>query len=145
MKTNITIAIIGGVIIASAAGAAFLYAYSPMTGGPTYTPKMVYITEEDNNTAITLTVGDSINLTLKDYGDGGYQWNITSIDEAMLRLDNTVAWGSSGMFGDFGNDTWIFTVVAGIETTLTLECKQPWEDGETCATMTVTIRAGWAL
>jgi predicted secreted protein len=145
MKTSTTIAIIGGVIIASVAGAAFIYVYTPMTGGPTYTPKTVSITEQDNNTTVTLMAGDSVNLTLKDYGDGGYQWNITSIDDQMLRLDNTITWGGSGMPGDFGNDTWIFTVLSGGKTTLRLECTRPGDDGETCATMTVTIHAGWQL
>ncbi|MFH1101252.1 MAG: protease inhibitor I42 family protein [Methanobacteriota archaeon] len=144
MKTNTMITIIGVVIIASVAGAISIYVFAPMTG-PTYTPKTVYITEQDNNTTITVLAGDSINLTLKDYGDGGYQWNITSIDEQILRLDNNFTWGSSGMLGDFGNDTWIFTTIDGRETTLRLECKQPWDGGNTTATMTIIIRFGYRL
>lgn len=144
MKTNTMIAIIGLVVIASVAGALFIYAYSGMTP-TTYTPKTVYITEQDNNTTITVIAGDSINLTLKDYGDGGYQSNITTIDEQILRLDNNFNWGSSGMLGDFGNDTWIFTTIHSGETTLRLECRQPWDGGDTTATMTLTIRVGQPL
>lgn len=144
MKTNTIIAIIGLVVIASVTGAISIYVFTPMTG-PIYTPKTVYITEQDNNTTITVIAGDSINLTLKDYGDGGYQWNITNIDEQILRLDNNFNWDSSGMLGDFGNDTWIFTTLGGGETTLSLECRQLWDGGDTTATMTVTIRIGQPL
>jgi predicted secreted protein len=144
MKTNTMIAIVGLVVIASVAGTIFIYAFSQGTT-PLYTPKTIYLTEQDNNSTKNVVGYDKVNLTLKDYGDGGYRWNITHIDGQILRLDNTSTWGSSGMLGDFGNDTWLFTAIKLGETTLTLECKQPWEGGQTAATMTVILRVAGTL
>ena len=80
-----------------------------------------------------------MNLTLQDYGDGGYTWSITSLDEQILALSQQMNWGSSGLPGDYGKDTWLFTASNTGTTTLTLECKQPWAGGETSQTVTFTV------
>jgi len=90
----------------------------------------IYLTESDNNVNITIFLGDKINLTLKDYGDGGYQWIIEQYDPSIIRFETSSNWGASGIPGDFGKDTWIFKTVGTGSTILKLRCYQPWSGGD---------------
>ncbi len=80
-----------------------------------------------------------MNLTLPDYGDGGYIWEVIHNDDTMLSKTDQFTWGSSGMLGDFGKDTWLFTAVHTGSTTLELRCQRPFGEQEICQTFTVTI------
>ena len=45
-----------------------------------------FITAADSGTTLSLKIGDKVNLELKDYGDGGYVWEIVTLDEKILSL-----------------------------------------------------------
>ena len=125
MKTKTTIIFVGLVMLAAiAAGTVLAVTLSEKPAIKPMTPSTVYVTEDKNGTTIHMKKGDLLNVTLHDYGDGGYTWVVNRIDTTMLRQDTQFTWGSSGMMGDFGKDTWMFTALKSGSTTLGLECKR---------------------
>jgi predicted secreted protein len=99
-----------------------------------------YLNADNNGTTICLKKGDSVNLTLPDYGDGGYTWSITKMDNTMLRQDRQFTWGSSGMLGDFGKDTWLFTALQTGNMNLELVCSRPFDQHDICQTFVVELQ-----
>ena len=140
MKTKTSWIIIGLVaIIAIVAGTVIgvnLTSEKPMNK---QTPSTVYINADANNTIVSVKKGNMVNLTLQDYGDGGYVWTITRIDETLLVQTDQFNWGSSGMLGDFGKDTWVFTTLNTGITTLKLECARPFNTTDITQIFVVTI------
>jgi predicted secreted protein len=102
-------------------------------------PAIVSLKQEDNNKTVSLKVGDKVNLTLPDYGDGGYVWNVVHNDSSVLSQTEYFTWGSSGLLGDFGKDTWLFTAIHAGSMTLELRCQRPFGDQESCQSFIVTI------
>jgi len=140
MKTKKSLIIIGLVaIVAIAAGTVIgvnLTSEKPMNK---QIPSTVYITAHANDTTVSMKKGDIVNLTLQDYGDGGYVWTITRIDERLLFQTDQFNWGNSGMLGDFGKDTWVFTATQTGSTTLSLECIRPFGEKDTCEQFVVHL------
>ena len=140
MKTKKSLILIGLVaIVAVAAGTVIgvnLTSEKPMN---THTPSTVYITADANDTTVSVKKGDIVNLTLQDYGDGGYVWTVTRIDEKLLFQTDQFNWGSSGMLGDFGKDTWVFTATQTGSTTLSLECTRPFGEKDSCQKFVVQL------
>jgi len=140
MKTKKSLILIGLVaIVAVAAGTVIgvnLTSEKPMNK---QTPSTVYINTDANDTTVSVKKGDTVNLTLQDYGDGGYVWMITSIDEKLLYQTNQFNWGSSGMLGDFGKDTWVFTATQTGSITLGLECQRPFGEKDSCQQFVVHL------
>jgi len=97
------------------------------------------ITVEDNGTTLFLKKGETVNLELKDYGDGGYTWEIITLDETILSITERYDSEPSGMLGDFGNDIWVFTSGNLGSTTLELKCSRSWDKTDICATFTIQI------
>jgi predicted secreted protein len=141
MKTKTTIVFIGLVMIAAvAAGTVLAVTLSEKPISKPTTPSTVYVTQNDNGTTISMKKGDLLNITVRNYGDGGYVWAVTSIDNSMLRLENQFAWGSSGMLGNFGKDTMVFTALQPGSTTLSLECKRPFGEQDICQKLVIQLR-----
>lgn len=140
MKTKNSLILVGLVaIVAVAAGTVIgvnLTSEKPMNK---QTPSIVYINADTNDTTVSVKKGDQVNLTLQDYGDGGYVWTITHIDEKLLFQTNQFNWGSSGMLGDFGKDTWMFTATQTGSTMLSLECTRPFGEKDTCQQFVVHL------
>ena len=103
-------------------------------------PSAVYLSAVDHNTTVSIKKGDTVNLTLHDYGDGGYLWTLTQCDTNLLRQTDQFTWGSSGMLGDFGKDTWIFSAVNTGSTMLQLTCQRPFGEQDICQTYIVTLK-----
>ena len=99
----------------------------------------LYLTDDDHNSTVSLKKGDVVNLTLPDYGDGGYVWTVTQFDQTLLSQTQQFTWGSSGLLGDFGKDTWVFTAISTGSTTLELVCQRPFGENDTCETFVVTL------
>jgi len=97
-----------------------------------------YLTSDDDGITLYLNKGDKLNLELKDYGDGGYAWEITELDEKILSLTERSD-SPSGLLGDFGNDIWVFTAEKTGSTTLELKSSRPWDKTDVCATFTVQL------
>ena len=141
MKTKTSLIIIGLVAIAVIAAGTVL-GVNLMSEKPIekQTPSTIYCNVEDNNSTISIKKGDQVNLTLQDYGDGGYTWTIVTLDEQLLKKESEqLNWGSTGMLGDFGKDTWIFTALNTGSTTLKLECARPFNTTDIAQTFVVTI------
>jgi len=141
MKTKTSLIIIGLVAIAAIAAGTVL-GVNLMSEKPIekQTPSTIYCNVEDNNSTISIKKGDQVNLTLQDYGDGGYSWTIVTLDEQLLKKESEqLNWGSTGMLGDFGKDTWIFTALNTGSTTLKLECARPFNTTDIAQTFVVTI------
>jgi len=140
MKTKTTIVFIGLVMIAAvAAGTVLAVTLSEKPVSKTATPSTLYVTENDNGSTLSMKKGDLLNVTVRDYGDGGYVWTIKSIDSTMLRKDTQFTWGSSGMLGDFGKDTWVFTALKTGSTTLSLECKRTFGEQDICQKLVIPL------
>jgi predicted secreted protein len=140
MKTKKTIIFIGLVMIAAvAAGTVLAVALNEKPINKQATPSTVFVTENNNGTSISMKKGDLLNVSVHDYGDGGYVWTISRIDSTMLRKDNQFTWGSSGMLGDFGKDTFVFTALKTGSTTLSLECKRSFGEQAICQRLVIQI------
>jgi predicted secreted protein len=99
----------------------------------------VYTKADANDTTVLVKKGDLVNLTLQDYGDGGYVWAITRIDEKLLVQTDQFNWGSSGTLGNFGKDTWVFTATQTGNTTLSLECSRQFGEKDACQQFVVHL------
>jgi len=104
-----------------------------------WTAKVFSLTEADNTTVVSMKIGDKLNLTLPDYGDGGYVWGIVHNDENIVFKTEQFTWGSSGMLGDFGKDTWVFTAIHTGSSTIELCCQRPFGEQDICQTFTVIV------
>jgi predicted secreted protein len=142
MKTKTSILIIGLVTIAAIATGTVL-GFSLTSEKPvnknTLTPSTLFVSVDDANSTITVHQGDKLNLTLQDYGDGGYTWIITQIDTTYLQQVDHFNWGSSGMLGDFGKDTWIFNTLQTGSTTLQLQCVRSFDANDICQRFAITV------
>jgi len=140
MKAKTSVLIIGLVAIAViTAGTVIGVNLSSQGQKNQQTSKVFSLTGADNNTVVSLKKGDKLNLTLPDYGDGGYVWEIIHNDENILSKTDQFTWGSSGMLGDFGKDTWVFTAINTGSASLELRCQRPFGEQDVCQTFTVTI------
>ena len=140
MKTKTTIVFIGLVLLAAiAAGTVLAVTLSEKPIVKPMTPSTIYVTQENNGTTVHMKKGDLLNVTLHNYGDGGYTWVVSSIDTTMLRQDKQINWGSSGMMGDFGKDTWVFTALQAGSTTLKLECKRAFDQLDICQSLILQL------
>jgi predicted secreted protein len=140
MKAKKSLLIIGLVAIAAiAAGTVIGVNLTTPKQKNLQTPAIFSLTEEDHDTSVSLKIGDKVNLTLQDYGDGGYVWEVIHINENLLSQTDYFTWGSSGMLGDFGKDTWLFTAMNTGSTTLELRCERSFGEQDICQTFKVTI------
>jgi predicted secreted protein len=140
MKTKKSLILVGLVaIVAVAAGTVIGVNLTSEKPVNKQTPSTVYINADANDTTVSMKKGNIVNLTLQDYGDGGYVWTITAIDEKLLFQTDQFNWGSSGMLGDFGKDTWVFTATQTGSTTLSLECKRPFDGIDSCQQFVVHL------
>ena len=140
MTKNKIIYLIGLVISTSIIATTAIGVASLLTEKPTKennTTKL--ITAEDSGTTLSLKKGEKVNLELKDYGDGGYTWEIITLDEMVLSITERYDSEPSGMLGDFGNDIWIFTAGNPGSTTLELKCSRSWDTTDVCAMFTIQV------
>ena len=140
MKTKTTIVIFGLVLLAAiAAGTVLAVTLNEKPAVKPATPSTMFVTEQNNGTTISMKQEDLLNVTLHDFGDGGYTWVITSIDPTMLRQDKQINWGSSGMLGDFGKDTFLFTALKAGSTTLSFESRRAFDDQDVCQRLVIQL------
>ncbi|QEC75046.1 protease inhibitor I42 family protein [Mucilaginibacter ginsenosidivorax] len=78
------------------------------------------LTSTDSGSTATVSMGQTISLTLGNPGDGGYQFNDPKYNSSVLTLvshkENVGV--HAGMIGDFGKDIWTFTAKGSGTTTL---------------------------
>jgi predicted secreted protein len=139
MRTK-NVFLLSGLVVIAAIAAGTVIGVS-LTNKPIkdLSPSTMYLTENDNGTTVSMKKGDQVNLTLRNYGDGGYAWVITDIDDEALSLKNNFTWGSSGLLGDFGKDTWVFSAEKIGSTTLGLECRRSWDQNDICQKLVIEV------
>jgi inhibitor of cysteine peptidase len=140
MTKNTKLYLIGLVLIA-AISTTTVIGVGMLTTTPTQTPnpKTYKIDSAKNGTTITVKTGDSLCLTLKDFGDGGYSWSIKNQDTRMLTLDSTTHSNGSSNLGDFGSDIWVFSAIQPGSSSLELVCARPWNTTDVCATFHIQV------
>jgi inhibitor of cysteine peptidase len=91
------------------------------------------LTEADNGKPVTLSVDQTLSLTLPSNPSTGYSWKITSDDRAVLVPLGEPQFNVSGTPrpGAGGTETFNFKAVAPGTTTLTLVYVRPWETNVT--------------
>lgn len=140
MKTKKSLLILGLVTItAIAAGTVIGMSLTNGNQKTPQTPTTIFLTGADHETTVSLKKGDIVNLTLPDYGDGGYIWSVVQLDDKFLRQTDSFTWGSSGLLGDFGKDTWLFSTLCTGSTTLELRCQRPFGENDVCEIFLVTL------
>ncbi|HIG99996.1 MAG TPA: hypothetical protein HA258_05385 [Thermoplasmata archaeon] len=140
MKAKTSVIIIGLVAVAViTAGTVIGVNLSSQTQKDPWKQKSVSLTDADNNSVVSLKIGDKLNITLPDYGDGGYVWDIVRNDENIVFKTDQFNAGGSGLLGDFGKDTWVFTAIHTGSSTIELRCQRPFGEQDVCQTFTVTV------
>ncbi len=78
------------------------------------------LTAADSGSTASVTVGQTISLTLGNPGDGGYQFNDPQYNNSVLTLVSHTRQGAvnPNLIGNFGSDTWNFTAKGSGTTTL---------------------------
>jgi inhibitor of cysteine peptidase len=140
MTKNTKLYLIGLVLIAAISTTTIVgVGMLATTPKPTPNPKTYEISAASNGTTITIKTGDSLRLTLKDFGDGGYSWSIKTQDARMLTLKSTDHSNSSGRLGDFGSNIWVFSALQPGSSSLELVCARPWNTTDVCATFNIHV------
>ncbi len=140
MTKNARLSLIGLVLIAAISATTVVgvsMMASPRLPTPINTTK--FISAADNGTTVTLKKGDLLRLTLKDFGDGGYSWNITARDTQKLALSKTSHCDPSGALGDFGDNIWDFTALQPGTSSLDLICARPWAPSDVCTSFHIQV------
>ena len=139
MTKNTKLYVIGLVLIA-VIGATTMVGVGMLATTPNKpAPKIYEIDTASSGKTITMKTGDSIRLTLKDFGDGGYSWTVKDQDVRLLKLASTSHTNATGGLGDFGNNIWVFTAISPGSSTLSLTCARPWNTTDVCASFTTQV------
>jgi predicted secreted protein len=140
MKTKTSVLILGLVTIAViTAGTVIGMNLSAPPQKEPWKQQIFSLTDMENNTVVSMKIGDELNITLPDYGDGGYIWNIVHNDESIVFLIDQFNSGSSGLLGDFGHDTWVFSARQPGSSTIELRCQRPFGEQDVCQMFIVTV------
>jgi predicted secreted protein len=139
MTKNTKLYLIGLVLIATIS-ATTMVGVGMLASAPNKpAPKIYEIDATSSGKSITMKTGESIRLTLKDFGDGGYSWVIKDQDVRLLKLASASHSNASSALGDFGNNIWIFTAITPGSMTLNLTCARPWNTTDVCATFSINV------
>jgi len=76
------------------------------------------LTAADAGSTASVTMGQTLSLTLGNPGDGGYQFNNPQYKTSVLTLQSHTRQNGTSNIGDFGKDTWTFTAKGSGTTTL---------------------------
>jgi len=102
------------------------------------------IGESDAGKTVTLTVGDTLEVTLEGNPSTGFTWEAASLDTSILKQVGEPAFTPvSTLVGASGQVTLRFEAVGSGETTLHLIYHRSWETGVApTRTFAVTVQVG---
>jgi inhibitor of cysteine peptidase len=93
-------------------------------------PASLTLSEADAGSAVTLAVGDTIEVVLDGNPTTGFTWETAAVDASVLRqLGEPEFEPESALIGAGGTFTFRFEAVAPGQTTLRLVYHRPWETG----------------
>jgi inhibitor of cysteine peptidase len=69
---------------------------------------MLTLTENDNDRAVELRVGDSVHISLSENATTGYRWAIEHLDESLIEAIGSEPQYKSGAIGSGGQVTFRF-------------------------------------
>ncbi len=79
----------------------------------------VQITAQDSGKTITLSLRQTLKMTLRNPGDGGYIFDPLQYDSSLLRLVSHIHTPpTTNAIGNFGTDTWTFSALKAGSTAL---------------------------
>ena len=86
---------------------------------------------KDSGSIIEVTEADSIVITLRNPGDGGYVFDEPEFDPSVLELESHEHLPPlTPKPGDFGSDRWKFRVLRPKESKIEIYIYQPWKEEE---------------
>jgi len=99
------------------------------------------ITDADNGKQIAVNSGDVIIVTLESNPTTGFSWQLTEMDNAVLKQVGEVKYESDGrnILGAGGTETFRFEAVSAGEVNLTLWYMRPWESVQPLETFTIQV------
>ena len=97
--------------------------------------------EADNGKQIAVKSGDVIFVTLESNPTTGFSWQLTEMDNAVLKQVGEVKYESDGrnIPGAGGTETFRFEAVSAGEVALTLWYMRPWESVQPLETFTIQV------
>jgi len=111
--------------------------------GDTETPAVdLQLTEQSDDGVVVLPVTGKVIVTLESNGSTGYQWQLASLDQAILEnTEQTYIPPETELIGAAGTERWVFVARHAGETALRMEYRRPWEPPETepARTFSVTV------
>ncbi len=105
----------------------------------------VKLTEADNGKAITVKVGDEIQVILAGNPTTGYSWtaSLTDADKAILQQQGDPLYAQQStdpsIVGSGGTFTFTFKATAAGQVNLKLGYARPWESTQPIQTLSVTV------
>lgn len=88
------------------------------------------LTEEDSGKGVSVTVGETISLTLAGNPTTGYTWEMTEIDRAVLAPEPAPAFAAdSSLTGAGGRYTFHLSALKAGSSAVKLSYRRPWETG----------------
>lgn len=95
----------------------------------------IALTEADNGTVVSASVGSTLTVTLAGNPTTGYEWEVSEVDANVLAPAGEPQYVSDaapeGVVGVGGTYTFTFAAVAPGDTTLSLVYRRPFEPDDT--------------
>jgi inhibitor of cysteine peptidase len=138
-RQGLVAAVLVLIIIGTALASAGCGSQATASGGP------VKLTEANNGKAVTVKVGDDIQVILAGNPTTGYTWNgsLSDADKAVLQQQGEPVYAQGNtdpsIVGSGGTMTFTYKAAAAGQVTLNLGYARPWESVQPIQTFTVTI------
>lgn len=85
------------------------------------------LTEADNSTSLSLSVGDIVSLTLPENPTTGHRWQLDSLDSRVISASGDRFENQGAQVGGGGKRTLLFRILQPGKTRLSLKLRRPWE------------------
>jgi inhibitor of cysteine peptidase len=138
-RQGIVAAVLVLIVIGTALASAGCGSQATANGGP------VKLTDANNGKAVTVNVGDDIQIALAGNPTTGYTWNgsLSDTDKALLQQQGEPLYAQGNtdpsIVGSGGTMTFTYKALAAGQVTLKLSYTRPWESVQPIQTFTVTI------
>lgn len=110
---------------------AFIISLILVACGPEiYKPKLVRVSEEDNEDTVSLNIGDKLEVVLESNPTTGFQWETIGDFTPYLRQSGEPVYEPTGEgLGAGGNISFTFEAIKAGQTRLELIYRQPFDEG----------------